>query len=177
MCLTFTIGYLDIYICSTYVPVPLHLDNVNRAGVLNENNNVLPDAAQRLGEENGDKIAKVVWLSNRLNGKAYGSMIMYTIKGEDAITLLKGMFFHVNGEAGYTAVCEPRTGPIQCFTCQKIGHKAFACKQQQRCARCAVEGRHHKECISTAPPKCILYGGPHESYNKGCAKPFPPIHG
>jgi hypothetical protein len=64
------------------------VDNINREEVLDAEYKVLPDAAQRLGEENGVKIIKISWLSRKDNGKQYGSMIIYTTKGEDAIKLL-----------------------------------------------------------------------------------------
>jgi hypothetical protein len=155
---------------------PVKVDNINREGVLDAEHKVLPDAAQRLGEENGVKIAKISWLSRRDNGKQYGSMIIYTTKGEDAIKLLQGYYFHVNGESGYTAVCKPRTGPIQCFNCQDMGHKAFSCRGPQRCGKCAEEGHHHSECMSVSPPKCIPCGGPHESYSKNCPTLYSPSH-
>ncbi|EAQ84812.1 hypothetical protein CHGG_08826 [Chaetomium globosum CBS 148.51] len=104
--------------------------------------------AETLGTENDVNIAKIAWLSRKDTSKAYGSMVVYVTKGSEARRLLDGRYFHLAGESAYTTVFAPREGPIQCYRCQEIGHKAFACKKPQRCGRCAEQGHHHKTCQS-----------------------------
>jgi hypothetical protein len=146
---------------------PVRIDNANRTAVLDTEGNILPGAAEALGRENEVNIAKIAWLSRKDAGKAYGSMVIYVTKGSEARQLLEGQYFHLAGESAYTAVFAPREGPTQCFNCQEIGHKAFACKKPQTCGKCAEQGHHHKTCHS-AVPKCVLCRGPHESFSMNC---------
>lgn len=146
---------------------PIKVDNANRTAVLDGEGNVLTGAAEALGAENNVSIAKISWLSNRDSGKAYGSMVIYVTKGSDAKRLLEGRYFDLAGESAYTNVFEPRVGPIQCFNCQEIGHKAFSCKKAQSCGRCAQQGHGHRQC-QAVEPKCVLCGGPHDSLSLNC---------
>ncbi|OJZ79973.1 hypothetical protein ASPFODRAFT_54205 [Aspergillus luchuensis CBS 106.47] len=117
----------------------------------------------------------IALLSRKENAKAYGSMAVYLAKGSDARRLLADGFFHAGGESGVTSTFEYRPRPMQCYNCQEIGHKAFQCKNAQKCAKCAAEGHHHSGCDQTIP-KCIPCGGPHESYSKHCRKLYPSYH-
>lgn len=152
---------------------PVKVDNANRIAVLDGEGNVLPGAAEGLGAENNVNIAKISWLSNRNSGKAYGSMVIYVTKGSDAKRLIDGQYFDLAGESAYTNVFEPRVGPVQCFKCQEIGHKAFSCKKPQTCGRCAQQGHDHKQC-QAVEPKCVPCGGPHESFSQNCRARNPP---
>jgi len=146
---------------------PVRIDNANRTAVLDADGNILPGTLEALGKENDVNIAKIAWLSRKDTGKAYGSMVVYVTKGSEARRLLEGHYFHLAGESAYTAVFAPREGAIQCYNCQEIGHKAFACKKAQTCGRCAEQGHHHKTC-QAAVLKCVLCRGPHESFSKNC---------
>jgi hypothetical protein len=146
---------------------PVRVDNANRTAVLDANGNLLPGVIEALGAENEVNIAKIAWLSRKDSSKAYGSMVVYVTKGSEARRLIDGQYFHLAGESAYTAVFAPREGPTQCFNCQEVGHKAFACKKPQVCGRCAEQGHHHKSCQS-AVLKCVLCKGPHESFSKNC---------
>ena len=65
---------------------PLKVDSVSRLAVPNGDSFLQTDIAEGLGEENNTNIAKVVWLSNKENNKAYGSMAVYFIKsGEETV--------------------------------------------------------------------------------------------
>ncbi|KAM4060886.1 reverse transcriptase [Hirsutella rhossiliensis] len=154
---------------------PVKVDNANRTAVLDAEGYVLTGAAEALGVENNVTIAKISWLSNKEIGKAYGSMAVYVTKGSDAKKLLDGQYFDLAGESACTSVFEPRKGPVQCYNCQEIGHKAFSCKKPQTCGRCAKPGHHHRECIA-AEPKCVPCGGPHESLSQNCRLRNPPRH-
>ncbi|XP_044715988.1 endonuclease-reverse transcriptase domain-containing protein [Hirsutella rhossiliensis] len=112
---------------------PVRVDNANRTAILTR---------------------KISWLSKRESGKAYGSMVVYVTKKRDAERLLEGYYFDLAGESATTYVFEPRTGPIQCFNCQEIGHKAYSCKKQRTCGKCANVGHHHRECTAIEP-KCV----------------------
>lgn len=146
---------------------PVRIDNANRTAVLDTEGNILPGAMEALGTENGVNIAKIAWLSRKDMGKAYGSMVVYVTKGSEARRLLDNHYFHLAGESAYTAVFAAREGPTQCYNCQELGHKAFTCKKPQTCGRCAQHGHHHKTCQTTVS-KCVLCGGPHESFSRSC---------
>lgn len=154
---------------------PVKVDNANRTAILDQDGKVLPGATEALGKENDVHIAKIAWLSRKDIGKAYGSMVVYVTKGSDAARLLQGQYFHMAGESAYTRVFEPRYGPLQCYKCQELGHKAFSCTKPQVCARCAQTGHHHSECRA-AIPKCVPCGGPHESFSKNCQVLYPARH-
>jgi Zinc knuckle len=146
---------------------PVRIDNANRTAVLDTDGNILAGAAEALGSENEVNIAKIAWLSRKDSGKAYGSMVVYLTKSNDAKKLLDERFFHLAGESAYTSELARRMGPIQCYNCQELGHKAFACQKAQVCGRCAESGHHHNNCLS-GESKCALCGGPHESYSTNC---------
>ena len=154
---------------------PVKVDNVNRTAVLDHEGKVLPGATEALGQENDVQIAKLAWLSRRDTPKAYGFMVVYVIKAGDARRLPNDSFFYAGGESGYTGVFERRMRPEQYYNCQQIGHKAFQCKNLQVCARCAKEGHHHSSC-SEVVAKCVLCGGPHESFSRNCRKLYPSYH-
>jgi zinc knuckle protein len=154
---------------------PIKVDNVKRTAVLDENNEIRPGAAEAFGEENETTVAKIAWLSKKDVPKAYGSMVVYLTKGNDARRLLVEGFFHAGGESGTTSVFERRPRPEQCYNCQEIGHKAFQCKNAQKCAKCAKEGHHHGNCNETIL-KCVPCGGPHESFSRNCRKLYPSQH-
>ncbi|KAK4097187.1 hypothetical protein N658DRAFT_569480 [Parathielavia hyrcaniae] len=138
---------------------PIKVDNVNRSVVLDDEGNIRTGAAEAFSQENETTVAKIACLSRKDTAKAYGSMVVYVTKGSDARRLLNEGFFHAGGESGYTRVFERR----------EIGHKAFSCKKAQVCARCAKQGHHHSGCKETIM-KCVLCGGPHESFSQNCQK-------
>lgn len=154
---------------------PVKVDNANRTAILDQGGKLLPGTMEALGKENGVHIAKIGWLSRKDIGKAYGSMVVYVTKGSEAERLLQGQYFHVAGESAYTRAFEPRFGPLQCYKCQEVGHKAFTCTKPQVCAKCAQIGHHHSECRA-AIPKCVPCGGPHESFSKNCRVLYPAHH-
>jgi uncharacterized coiled-coil protein SlyX len=146
---------------------PVRVDNANRTAILDAEGNILPGAIEALSAENRVTIGKISWLSKRESGKAYGSMVVYVTKKSDAERLLQGFYFDLAGESATTYVFEPRTGPMQCFNCQEMGHKAYSCKKQRTCGKCATVGHHHRECTAIEP-KCVPCGGPHESFSWKC---------
>ncbi|KAF4971249.1 hypothetical protein FSARC_1871 [Fusarium sarcochroum] len=89
---------------------PIKVDGANRTAVLDSPGNILRGAAEALGEENEVTIAKMHWLSNKKNGKMYGSMVIYLTKASDARRPLEERYFHLAGESGSTNVFERRQG-------------------------------------------------------------------
>lgn len=67
---------------------PIKVDSVNKAAVLDENDEIRAGAAAVFSEENEATIAKIAWLSRKESGKWYGSMVVYLTKGSDARRLL-----------------------------------------------------------------------------------------
>jgi hypothetical protein len=146
---------------------PIKADNACRRAVLDENGEVRVGVKEMLEKENDVKIAKLSWLSRKDSPKAYGSMVVYVTKRADAVRLLEGQYFDVDGESAFTRVFEPRHGPMQCFKCLRLGHKAFSCTRPQLCSRYAQPGHRHSECQADSP-KCAVCSGPQDSSSRQC---------
>ncbi|RYC77840.1 hypothetical protein BFJ63_vAg19286 [Fusarium oxysporum f. sp. narcissi] len=67
---------------------PIKVYGANKTAVLDSSGNILPGAADALGKENEVTIANMHWLSNKENGKMYGSMVIYVAKASGARRLL-----------------------------------------------------------------------------------------
>lgn len=151
---------------------PIKVDNACRTAVLDENGEVRAGVTEMLEKENDVKIAKLSWLSRKDSPKAYGSIVVYVTKRADVARLLEGQYFDVNGESAFTRVFEPRHGPMQCFKCLGLGHKAFSYTRPQLCSRCAQPGHRHSECQADSP-KCAVCSGPHDSSSRQCRVLYP----
>jgi hypothetical protein len=81
---------------------------------------VLPGAAEALGRENEVTIAKMHWLSDKGNGKMYGSMVIYVTKASDARQLLEERYFHLDGESASTNVFERRQVRLSATTAGRL---------------------------------------------------------
>jgi len=138
------------------------VDNACRTAVLDEHGELRTGAVEMLEKENEVSIAKISWLSRKDLPKAYGSMVVYVTKRADAARLLEGQYFIVDGESAFTRVFEPRRGPMQCFRCLSLGHKAFSYTKEQVCSRCAQPGHYHSDC-QAEHPRCAICDGVHES--------------
>ncbi|KAM5527754.1 hypothetical protein FOXYSP1_19627 [Fusarium oxysporum f. sp. phaseoli] len=130
--------------------------------VFDQDFNVLPGAIETLNQENAVQIAKVAWLSRKVNPKSCGPMVVYLTKSTDAKRLLQEYYFLVAGESAYTSVFEQITGPEQCYKCQGLGHKAFWCRKTREC--------------QAQISKCALCSGPHVSFSRNCLKLHPRRH-
>jgi hypothetical protein len=84
---------------------PIKVDRANDTVVLDSNGDIPPRAMEVLGKENEVTIDKIHWLSDKKNGKTYGSMVT---KGVDAKKLLEERWFHLAGESASTNIFEPR---------------------------------------------------------------------
>lgn len=151
---------------------PVKVDNACRTAVLDEFGELRTGIVEMLEKENEVKIAKVSWLSRKDLPKAYGSMVVYVTKRADAAKLLDGQYFNVDGESAFTRVFEPKLGPMQCFRCLGLGHKASSCTKAQLCSRCAQPGHRHSEC-QAENPRCALCDGPHKSPSRQCRTLYP----
>jgi hypothetical protein len=151
---------------------PVKVDNACRTAVLDEHGELRTGAVEMLEKENEVRIAKISWLSRKDVQKAYGSMVVYVTKRADAARLLEGQYFIVDGESAFTRVFEPRRGPMQCFRCLSLGHKAFSCTKEQVCSRCGQPGHRHNDC-QAEQPKCAICDGPHESPSRQCRILYP----
>jgi hypothetical protein len=150
---------------------PIKVDGVNRLAILDDKGEIRAGVTGILNRENETTVAKIAWLSRKDTLKAYGSMVVYVAKGSDASRFLTEGFFHAEGESGTTSIFERRP-PEQCYNCQEIGHKAFQCRNGQKCAKCAKEGHNHNNYNETIP-NCVLCGGSRESFSKNCRKLYP----
>lgn len=146
---------------------PVKIDSARRDFILDEFNQVRPEAAEILSKENNVQIAKVNWLSNKDSHKAYGSFVAYLTTSEHAATILEYQWLNVGGESAKANRFKRTNSEPICYNCQEIGHRAFNCKGDQRCAKCAELGHSHHTCESVVP-KCCLCKGPHQTYSRGC---------
>jgi hypothetical protein len=151
---------------------PVKVDNACRTAVLDEFGELRTGIVEMLEKENEVKIARISWLSRKDLPKAYGSMVVYVTKRADAAKLLEGQYFNVDGESAFTRVFEPKLGPMQCFRCLGLGHKASSCTKAQLCSRCAQPGHRHSEC-QAENPRCALCDGPHKSPSRQCRTLYP----
>ena len=151
----------------------LYLVKVNNArtdAILKPDGTVKEEALATLNDSNKISVAKLSWLSSRQARKAYGSMAVFSKKA-DAVRFLKDGFFTVGGESASVWVFEPDTGPPRCYNCQRLGHKAFSCKEAKRCGKCAQEG-HELNACQAIEPRCVLCSGPHTVMSRHCTKPY-----
>lgn len=151
---------------------PVKVDNACRTAVLDEFGELRTGIVEMLEKENEVKIARISWLSRKDLPKAYGSMVVYVTKRADAAKLLEGQYFNVDGESAFTRVFEPKRGPMQCFRCLGLGHKASSCTKAQVCSRCAQPGHRRSEC-QAEQPRCAICDGPHESPSRQCRTLYP----
>jgi hypothetical protein len=101
---------------------PVKVDRANRTAVLDAEGSILPGAMEVLGEENEVTIAKMHWLSDKANGKMYGSMVIYVTKANDARRPLEERYFSMSGDrhrcsatsAGTRATRHPRARRSRC---------------------------------------------------------------
>ena len=99
-------------------------------------------------------------------------MVVYVAKRADAAKLLEGRYFNVDGESAFTRVFEPRRGPMQCFRCLNLGHKAFSCTKERVCSRCAQPSHRHSDC-QAEQLKCAVCDGPYKSPSRQCRILYP----
>ena len=125
---------------------PVKVNNVRTDAILRPNGEVKEEAMAALNDSNNTKVAKLSWLSSRQFRKAYGSMVLFFTKRLEAERFLRDGFFTVGGESAYVRVFEPSVGPPRCYNCQGIGHKAYSCKEVQRCGKCAQVGHSWTTC-------------------------------
>lgn len=153
----------------------IKVDGVSRSAVLDEFGKELPGIHETFSSENATEVVKVTWLSDRFL-KEYGSMVVSLKKAAEASRFLREGYFYAGGLSGRTSVFRHQQRPNQCYNCQELAnHKAYQCKKPQVCAKCAKEGHHHGVCTE-AIAKCVLCGGPHESFSKSCRRLYPSRH-
>jgi hypothetical protein len=87
---------------------PIKVDNACRNAVLDEFGELRTGIVEMLEKENEVRIAKLSWLSRKDLPKAYGSMVVYVTKRADAVRLLEGQYFNIDGESALTRVFEPK---------------------------------------------------------------------
>jgi hypothetical protein len=151
---------------------PVKIDGVSRSAVLDEHGKELPGLCEALSSENATEVTKATWLSDRFR-KEHGSVVVYLRKAAEAAKFLREGYFYAGGLSGSTSVFKRQHRPNQCYNCQEVtDHKAFQCKKPQVCGRCAKEGHHHSVCTE-AIAKCVVCGGPHESFSKNCRRLYP----
>ncbi|GAW17427.1 hypothetical protein ANO14919_068840 [Xylariales sp. No.14919] len=153
----------------------VRVDNVRRQAVMDDSGQVHNGLAESLGEGNNVTIVNVAWLGKTytLSWQAYGSIVVYVGSSDDVSQLLSCGKFRVDGRYGSTRAFEIRPTAIQCYNCQRQGHKAVNCRNVQVCARCANIGHHHNNCRTTFT-KCAVCDGPHPSFSRNCPKrPLP----
>ena len=125
------------------------------------------NAASEIAEENNTKLAKVAWLSAKHNERVFSSLVAYFTRGSKATRFLRERYIYVGKESANIRTFKPKEGPLRCFNCYGLGHKAFNCQVEKICGKCAQTGHSSRECI-TSIPKCPSCLGPHEVISKAC---------
>ncbi|EGU72829.1 hypothetical protein FOXB_16661 [Fusarium oxysporum f. sp. conglutinans Fo5176] len=125
---------------------PVKINGANRSAVLDSNDNLLPGVSEALGQENEVTIARMNWLSDKGNGKAYGSMVIYVTKESDARRLVEDRYFHLGGESARTSVFESRASVVQCYNYWRLGHKASVCREAQSEDTTIGNARQQSQC-------------------------------
>ena len=146
---------------------PVKVNNMRTGAILQPNWEIKEKAVVALNDSNNIKVAKLPWLSSRQFRKAYESMVLFFTKRSEAERFLRDGFFTVGGESAYVRVFEPSAGPSRCYDCQGVGHKAYSCKEAQRCGRCAQVG-HSWTTYQAEDPKCATCTGPHTVTSRYC---------
>lgn len=110
----------------------------------------------------GGAITKVIRMTKNVNGtKKDTETVMLEFQGElIPKRVMLGLMSYM--------VREYIPKPMRCFKCQKFGHVAARCKEEQsRCARCG--GKHeYGKCGKGVQPKCCNCGGAHSAAYWGC---------
>jgi hypothetical protein len=146
---------------------PIKVDSGRTDAVLQPNGKPRADVRETLEAENNTSIAKAAWLSAKGTGKAYGSVVVYLTKGTKAVKFLQEGYFYVGGESACVRSFEARIGPVRCYNCHRIGHKAFNCSFEGRCGNCAEEGHDTKYCEAMTP-KCAVCNGLYSVSSLAC---------
>ena len=94
--------------------------------MLDNMKNIKTNVIDIFNKDNAVQIAKIAWLSDKTNGKAYGSILIHLIKEEDVIRFLKEIWFNAGGESAHVKSFEYRYTPPRCYTCQELGHMAYS---------------------------------------------------
>ena len=123
---------------------------------------------EELLSNNGMNVVKVSRIINQASGKP--KMLIRVITDSTNHVLAAQKHGVKIGWLFYR--CEPSKEPPhvkQCFRCQKYGHSAIECKNEQRCLRCS--GQHTvKQCAEPkGNAKCENCGGSHAPVYKGCS--------
>ncbi|KUL82055.1 hypothetical protein ZTR_10680 [Talaromyces verruculosus] len=131
---------------------PIKLDEVRKTDVYDASGQEKNDFREKFSQNNGGtEIRMIRWLSG---GKAYGSMVVYLAKENDAKALLNRRLVNVGGEVVFSEVFRYQLRPTRCHNCQQYGHKAARCRNPTTCERCT--GPHvaahcnseHRRCAS-----------------------------
>ena len=141
---------------SSFVIVNVHLS-------IQEN-----EIKEELLSNNGMHVVKVSRIISRASGKPTKLIRVITDSTNHVLAAQK----HGVKIGWLIYRCEPSKEPPhvkQCFKCQKYGHSAIECKNEQRCLRCS--GQHTlKQCAEPKEnAKCLNFGGSHASVYKGCS--------
>ncbi|KAJ3575179.1 hypothetical protein NPX13_g4125 [Xylaria arbuscula] len=111
----------------------VRVDNVRRQAIMDDSGKLLNGLADSLSKANNVTVVNVAWLGEKgiLSRQAYGSVVVYVGSSDDVSQLLSCRMFHVNGGHGNTRAFKVRPASIQCYNCQRQGHKAVNCRNVQ----------------------------------------------
>ena len=103
------------------------------------------------------KVPLPVWLTTLLNKEGVKEKMLN-------LTGLFNLKIRVENYEGTPA-------PVQCFRCQKFGHKAQGCNLQPKCFKCA-ENHNTRDCTKDpiSPATCSNCNGPHPANYGQCPK-------
>jgi hypothetical protein len=138
---------------------------------VNPHTDDLHEIANEIGERNNIKVIQLRTLRapSKLDPMAqHNSFVILTHNQEAADNCMrKGIYLNCrlyNSEK-YT----PQYQLMQCYKCQRFGHKAGHCRGRERCGRCSKEDHIAKDCQSNTP-RCVNCGDDHPAWYPDCPR-------
>jgi hypothetical protein len=117
-------------------------------------------------ESRGFGIEEIVWLKKKDSplGAAASLGIWFDSAEAAEWAIQDGMLFGLR----YVGSIEPyKRKERRCFNCQGLGHKAWSCKERQRCGHYAAE-HNKRDCPPGSTARCVDCNRNHPTGAKEC---------
>ena len=121
----------------------------------------------------GVKILRLHWRKHVVRLKKTVSSLILDVGCPDGANALIREGLVLEGELKEVELFDAQCLVMRCYRCQKYGHNARNCKNQQRCGHCAAPGHGHEECQfkdQEAKRRCANCIGKHIAGSRECPK-------